>query len=269
MSSTVTVSPAKGVRGIGLVSIIAGIVLIVAGIATWIVVSNQLSAENITVSDDANMMAGRHVNGPLTAYAQAEVINKHALEASGGATYAELDQDDPTRQTVMTASFLRASLFTSVVAFGVAALVVGLGVLFLLLGAALRRLAGGPSIAIESPGLSSAGDLSDGARHAAPAAEPPVVAPTAPPVRPEPVEPPTRTSTLTTPAAEARAAAASEAPAAGTAPAATQPVAPAAAPKAPGASPEAAPPSSEAPAATPTGDEPRPPTERRGDTPTT
>jgi hypothetical protein len=34
----------------------------------------------------------------------------------------------------MTASFLRASLFTSVVAFGVAALVVGLGVLFILTG---------------------------------------------------------------------------------------------------------------------------------------
>ena len=34
----------------------------------------------------------------------------------------------------MTASFLRASLFTSVVAFGVATLVAGLGVLFILLG---------------------------------------------------------------------------------------------------------------------------------------
>ena len=39
--------------------------------------------------------------------------------------------------TVMTASFLRASLFTSVVSFGVAALVVALGVLFVLVGLAL------------------------------------------------------------------------------------------------------------------------------------
>ncbi len=37
----------------------------------------------------------------------------------------------------MTASFLRASLFTSVVAFGVSVLVVGLGVLFVLVGVAL------------------------------------------------------------------------------------------------------------------------------------
>jgi len=40
----------------------------------------------------------------------------------------------------MTGSFLRASLFTSVVAYGVAALVIGLGVLFGLFGHALRSL---------------------------------------------------------------------------------------------------------------------------------
>lgn len=47
---------------------------------------------------------------------------------------------------MMTASFLRASLFTSVVAFGVAALVVGLGILFVLFGWGLHRLAGAPVI---------------------------------------------------------------------------------------------------------------------------
>ncbi len=41
----------------------------------------------------------------------------------------------------MTASFLRASLFTSVVAFGVALLVVGIGVVFILIGWALRTTA--------------------------------------------------------------------------------------------------------------------------------
>jgi hypothetical protein len=41
----------------------------------------------------------------------------------------------------MNGSFLRASLFTSVVAFGVAALVIGIGVVFGLIGFALRRVA--------------------------------------------------------------------------------------------------------------------------------
>ncbi len=131
----------KGVRTVGLLSMIAGIVLILAGIGTWVVISNQLDAENITVSEDANMFGGQQVKGPFTAYAQAEVINKHALEATGGKTYAELEQDDPLRTTAMNASFLRASLFTSVVAYGVAFFAAGMGLLWLLLGWSLRKLA--------------------------------------------------------------------------------------------------------------------------------
>lgn len=41
------------------------------------------------------------------------------------------------RNTVMNASFLRASLFTSVVSYGVCALVIGLGVLFIAVGVLL------------------------------------------------------------------------------------------------------------------------------------
>ncbi|WP_020016212.1 hypothetical protein [Promicromonospora sukumoe] len=63
---------------------------------------------------------------------------------TGGATYAEPAQDDPVRDTVMDASFLRASLFTAVVAFGVRALVIGLGIVLGVIGGALRRLARTP-----------------------------------------------------------------------------------------------------------------------------
>jgi hypothetical protein len=92
------------------------------------------------VSEDADHFAGDKVDGPFTAYSEAQTIEKHALEASGGLTYAQLPRDDPKRQTVMTASFLRASLFTSVVAFGVAALAAGLGLVFILLGLALLSI---------------------------------------------------------------------------------------------------------------------------------
>ncbi|MEK8225199.1 aromatic ring-opening dioxygenase LigA [Oerskovia sp. M15] len=121
--------------------------MLLAGAGTWITISSQLSAERVTVSEDASMFAGSQVRGPLTAYAQAEVINKHALAASEGKTYAELGKDDPTRATVMNGSFLRASLFTSVVSYGVSALVMGLGVLFGLLGYALRRIGAVPALA--------------------------------------------------------------------------------------------------------------------------
>lgn len=125
----------------GILTIVGGVVLIIAGILTWITVTSQLKAENITVSDDAPCAAGEPVDGPISAYCQAEIINEHALSSTGGKTYAELDRDDPARNTAMQASFLRASLFTSVVSYGVAAMAAGLGVIFLMVGYALTSLA--------------------------------------------------------------------------------------------------------------------------------
>ena len=132
----------KLVRVLGLLVMIAGVIMIVAGVFTWIVVQTQLDDENITVSEDADRFAGDPVDGPLTAYAEADVIETHALEASGGLTYAELERDDPVRETVMTASFLRSSLFTSIVAFGVALMAAGLGVVLILIGIALLKISG-------------------------------------------------------------------------------------------------------------------------------
>lgn len=130
-----------GVRLIGLLSIIAGLVLILAGGATWFVITDQLKAQNITVAEDADWFGGNQVNGPLDAFSQAQIIDKHALESTGGKTYAQLDREDPLRDVAMNASFLRASLFTSVVAYGVALFAMGMGVMWILLGWSLRRLA--------------------------------------------------------------------------------------------------------------------------------
>ena len=154
MSDSSTASRLTGVRLVGLFSIIAGIVLIVAGAVTWVVVTSELKEQKITVSEDADMFGGRTVAGPFTAYAQAEVINKHAMEATDGKTYAQLEQDDPLRTTAMNASFLRASLYTSVVAYGVALLVIGLGIMFALLGWAFMSLA--PAKATDAPAQASA-----------------------------------------------------------------------------------------------------------------
>src|SRR5688572_3135323 len=142
-------APAKKVgfvKAVGILGIIGGILLIVVGIIAWIGVTSQLTAENITIPDDAAAFQGQQVTGPVTAYIQADVINKHALEASGGKTYAELPQDDPVRTTVMQASFLRASLYTSVVAYGVALFAAGMGVLAILFGWAFLRLASAPVV---------------------------------------------------------------------------------------------------------------------------
>ena len=139
------------VKAAGVLGILGGIALIVV----WVMVSSQLRAENITVPDDAMAFQGQTVAGPFTAYVQADIIQHHALKISGGKTYAELAQDDPVRVTMMNASFLRTSLFTSVVSFGVAAFAIGIGILSILFGAALARLASVPVVVRRSTVTSS------------------------------------------------------------------------------------------------------------------
>ena len=148
--TTATVEPPARSLGLvkvaGILGILGGIALIVVGLVIWITVSLQLQAESITIPDDAMAFQGQTVAGPFTAYVQADIIQHHSLEASGGKTYAQLEQDDPVRQVMMTASFLRASLFTSIVSFGVSAFAMGVGVLSILFGWAIHRLASAPVV---------------------------------------------------------------------------------------------------------------------------
>ena len=114
--------------------------MIIGGATTYLVVSNTLGDQQIVTSDDA-CLPGNDVNGPFTAYCEAKVINEHTMDATGGLTYAQLDREDPLRTTAMNSAFLQASLFTSVVAFGVAAMAVGMGVVFVLIGMGMRDVA--------------------------------------------------------------------------------------------------------------------------------
>lgn len=186
MSTIITNSK---VKFIGLIIIVAGVLMVVAGGATWSIVSSQLKAESIVVAavtdEEPGSLAGKPVAGPFTAYAQANAINHHALEGANGRTYAQIGADAKAlkaklaaagatpediaadkgvtdladqRTSTMNGSFLRASLFTSVVSFGVAALVMGLGVLFTLLGFALRSVAT-VTVAVPEAAKSKAGNL--------------------------------------------------------------------------------------------------------------
>ncbi|HEX6947614.1 MAG TPA: aromatic ring-opening dioxygenase LigA [Acidimicrobiia bacterium] len=122
-------------------TVVFGVVLMVAAAGTWIMVASTLSNQRITVAEDADCLAGSRVRGPLSAYCQARVIEKHTLEITDGLTYAELDREDPRRQTAMNSSFLQASLFTSVLAFGVAGLAALAGLLFVLIGLGMKDVA--------------------------------------------------------------------------------------------------------------------------------
>lgn len=117
-----------------------GLLFIASGAASYYMAHTQLKAQEITVADDASFLAGDNVDGPFSAYSQAATVEKHALGITKGKTYAELDQKDPIRAVAAESSFVRASLLTAVTAFGLSALVAGLGVVLLFVAFALGSL---------------------------------------------------------------------------------------------------------------------------------
>jgi hypothetical protein len=147
MRIALTTPTATIVRRIGTLTLATGIATAISGILVWLLVTAQLTAERIIVSADSTLfggiLAGRRVTGPLTAYAQAEVINTHARSVSNGLSYAELSPADPVSTTLMSASFLRSSLFTAVVAFGLCVFAFVVGAMLIAHGALLRTVARG------------------------------------------------------------------------------------------------------------------------------
>ena len=59
---------ARKVASVG--SILLGIILVVGGVTTWIMVGSTLAAQRITTPEDA-CLPEREVAGPFTAYCQA------------------------------------------------------------------------------------------------------------------------------------------------------------------------------------------------------
>ena len=125
-------------------------------------VRDELVAQNITTPEDASIPNAR-VDDVQTARSMANIIDVHARDSADGLTYAELgrfmaangdvagtsneadalldDSGKPVpnglRNSAFQASALRTSLYTSVMAFEVSNLVLGIGVLLLVLGIAV------------------------------------------------------------------------------------------------------------------------------------
>lgn len=112
---------------------VAGPYMVYRGFDARDQVATQLKAEHIVTPEDASKPNIAVVDGP-SAMVQADIINKHALESTGGKTYAQMDREDPGRQVAFNASALRSALMSSALAWEVANLVIGLGALVTFLG---------------------------------------------------------------------------------------------------------------------------------------
>jgi hypothetical protein len=139
--------------------VIGGAYAIVEGMSARDKVREKLVAQQIVTPEDASI-PNRTVDDVATAESMAEIIDKHAMESTGGIGYAEMgrfmtaDGDpagtndpeeavvgdngqpvpNPLRNVAFQASALQTSLYTSVMAFEISRLVIGLGLAFVLLG---------------------------------------------------------------------------------------------------------------------------------------
>ncbi len=139
-------------RRVGGLAAFAGALFTVAGVGAWLTVTKQLREESITVPGNAPVLAGKRVQGPVTAYVEAEVIKRNAERGAGGRTFADIsdalrkvesgsDEERELRKksaALSTAASLRTSLMTSVLAYGVSAFATGLGVFLSVIGSQLR-----------------------------------------------------------------------------------------------------------------------------------
>ena len=119
---------------LGLVFIGAGIYMLTEGIRAKDEVRDAVVSEGIITSEDARI-PNVLVDNAAKAKAEADVIEVHYLEITGGKTYAELDRDDPNRDTAFRAVQLRTSLNLAVMGFKVSDLVIGMSAFMIVMGA--------------------------------------------------------------------------------------------------------------------------------------
>ena len=150
---------------LGLVFMVASAYTIGRGYDAKNLVRDELVAQNIVTPDDASI-PGVRVDSVKTAQSMANIIEKHALESTGGLTYAEMGRfatpdgdpagtsdetkalvgadgrpvQNPLRNVAFQSATLQTSLYTSIMAFNVADLVMGLGLMIGVLGLAVGGL---------------------------------------------------------------------------------------------------------------------------------
>ena len=128
---------------LGVVFVVASGYTIYRGVDAKDLVRDQLVAQKIVTPEDASI-PNTAVTDAATAQSMAEIIDHHARQSTGGLTYSEMERDDPARNTAFQASALQTSLYTSVMAFNVGDLVIGLGLMIGVLGLAI----GGVGVAL-------------------------------------------------------------------------------------------------------------------------
>jgi hypothetical protein len=153
--------PDKLLSIVALIALVVGGFSALGGIVGAVYTYQQAAVEQIVTPDDA-MIASADVRGPLTMWAQADIITQHQLDRTEGLRYAEMPREvqqvdeagqpmvdeagDPVmgpnqdRLSWIDATALTSVLNLGIMAYALSAFAVAIGVTISLLGLALLRL---------------------------------------------------------------------------------------------------------------------------------
>ncbi|AQZ63144.1 unnamed protein product [[Actinomadura] parvosata subsp. kistnae] len=148
----------------GAAMMVAGPVMVALGVKARAEIKTELRGQAISfpgkgLPDDLAAHQGRAVVTGSQARAFAQVIGNNVLMATGGRSYGEISAElhaaggddeklEVLRQTAFTGQMLRASLLNAYQAWQITTLVIGLGTLLTITGAAL--LAASTTLALAS-----------------------------------------------------------------------------------------------------------------------
>jgi hypothetical protein len=121
-------------------AVLCGVVMVVSGGWGIYFTYQNIAKEEITTPSDASI-ANAPVRGPFTLKAQADIIRTHALRIAGEQTYAELEREDPARETWVTALTLITALNLGIITYVFSALVVLFGLISIWTGIVFQALA--------------------------------------------------------------------------------------------------------------------------------
>lgn len=156
-----TLAESRLFASVAIVAMVIGIGSFLGGVFGAAYTWDQAAAQDVTTPDDARFPEVP-VRGPLSMWAQSEIITKHQLERTGGLYFAQMDREVPqvdgsgepvvgedgepvmvpneARNSWMGATTLTTALGLGVVAYMLSALAMAMGLVVFGLGFALHKL---------------------------------------------------------------------------------------------------------------------------------
>ena len=132
-------SPSKLLTIVAILAFVVGGFSVIGGLGGAVYTYQQAAAENVTTTGDA-AIADTPVRGPLTMWAQADIITEHQLDTTDGQRFAEMDREDPVRASWFDATTLTTALSLGIISYAFSAFAIAMGAMMILIGLVIHRL---------------------------------------------------------------------------------------------------------------------------------